>query len=87
MSVKVDFTFLKHLSNGVNMAEVKGSTVGECLRNLAEQFPNLKLFDAEGELLGYFSIFLNGESPYPEGLRMPVRDGDELLIVTPLTGG
>ncbi|MFC1980951.1 MoaD/ThiS family protein [Chloroflexota bacterium] len=87
MSVKVDITLLQHLTNGVNVATVNGSTVGQCLKHLIEQFPELKLFDEDGELLSYFNIYLNGESPYPEGLQMPVKDGDELWIVTVLTGG
>ena len=32
--------FLQHLANGVEVVEVNGRTVGECLNDLAKQFPN-----------------------------------------------
>lgn len=89
MSIKVNIFLSQYLSNGVNVnvAEVNGSTVGECLKHLVEQFPKLKLFDKDGELLAYLGVYINGESAYPDELRRPVRDGDELSIIPAVDGG
>ncbi len=54
---------------------------------MIEQFPNLKLFDTDGKLLAYLDVYVNGESAYPEGLKKPVKDEDELSIILMIGGG
>lgn len=90
MSIKVNIPyFLQHLTNNVEVAEVNGTTVGECLKHLVEQFPLIeeRLFDEQGKLPIYFNIYVNGESVYPEELTKPVKDGDELHIAFLIGGG
>lgn len=81
--------FLEHLTNKIRSVEVNGSTVGECLKDLVKQFPEVKkeLFDDKGEVIYYVDIYLNDESTYPETLTKPVKDGDEISIVLMLSGG
>ena len=73
----------------LDVVEVSGSTVGECLNNLVKQFPGMKkqLFTKTGNLYGNIIISVNGESAYPEQLSKPVKDGDELNIVFLISGG
>jgi len=71
----------------MEVVEVNGSTVGECLKHLVEQFPKLKLFNKDGKLLPYLGIYVNGESAYPKQLDKPVKDGDELSIILMVGGG
>jgi len=80
---------LRHLTNGQGMAEVNGTTVGECLNELVQQFPGMetRLFDKKGRLLNYVDIYVNLESSYPEELAKPVKDGDELSITLMIAGG
>ena len=90
MSIKVDIPyFLQSLANDVEVAEVNGSTVGGCLRDLAKRFPPMEqmLFDKDGKLLAQVDIYVNGESIYPEGLAKPVEDGDELYLAILVGGG
>ena len=90
MSIKVRMPyFLQRVSNGLEVAEVAGSTVGECLKDLVEQFPDIKqsIFDENGELDMFGDIYVNGESTYPEGLAKTVKDGDELYIAILVGGG
>ena len=90
MSIKVDIpSSLQHLTNDVEVAEVNGSTVGECLEDLVKQFPDMKqyLFDKNGKLDMFGDIYVNGEKFYPEGLAKPVKDGDELFISNIVAGG
>ena len=50
-------------------------------------FPKLQeLFDKEGKLLEYLSVFVNREIAFPDELATPVKDGDEIHLI-PLIGG
>jgi len=72
-----------------NIVETSGETIGECLYDLARQFPAIKtkLFDKKGGLLNFIEIYHNTESAYPNELTKPTRDGDEIDIVVMLSGG
>lgn len=90
MSKKVHlYSSLKDYTNGRNMVEVKGDTVGECLDDLVRQFPEIKpiIFDKHGRLLDQILVSLNLESAYRLQLGEPVKDGDELYIVLIIAGG
>jgi molybdopterin converting factor small subunit len=69
--------------------EVEGSTVGECLRYLVGKYPEMKneLFDVRGKLFGFYDIYVNGKSTYPQGLEKQVKNGDEITIDMTLPGG
>jgi len=89
MSIKIKVSLdLRRLINHTEVVEVNGSTVGECLKHLVEQFPLFgdRLFSKQGLLL-YVNIYVNGENAYPESLAKPVRDGDEISITNVLGGG
>ncbi len=81
--------YLQSFTNNIETVEVKGSTVGECLNNLAKHFPNIKkmLFGKNGRLLSYVGIYVNGEDAYPGELLKPVKEGDELHILYIIGGG
>jgi len=88
VSIKANIPPIFHSStNGVKTAEVNGSTVDECLKYLMELFPKLELFDKDGELASYLGIHVNGVNAYPEELKKPVKDGDELSIILMISGG
>ena len=90
MSIKVHlYSTLPQFTNGQNMAEVNGNTIGECLGDLVMQFPKIKpvLFDKDGELFGHVFVSVNLKSVYPEELNKLVNDGDELYIVLTIAGG
>lgn len=90
MGIKVHTSpLLSQYTNNQRIVEVNGSTVGECLKNLVEQFPGLEkvLFNEHGKLLSYLGIYVNEESTYPEELIKPVKDGDELSITLMISGG
>jgi len=88
MSIKVhNSPLLYQYTNKQQTVEVDGNTIGECLNHLVEKFPNLELFDKEGKLLDYVTIYVNGESSYTQGLDHPVKDGDEISILLMIDGG
>ena len=90
MSIKINIhPSLQQYTNGQAVADVNGNTVGQCIDDLAGQFPDVKqgLFRKDGKLLNYIDIFVNLESSYPEELAKPVEDGDELHITLIIGGG
>ena len=90
MSIKINVSlFLHQYTNGREVVEVNGSTVGQCLDHLVKQFPGIKqwLFDNNGKLHSYITLYVNGRSAYPEELAKPVKSGDELNILFMVDGG
>jgi molybdopterin converting factor small subunit len=80
---------LRQITNNQATVEVAGTTVGECLTELVQRFPEIKskLFGKNGKLLNYIDIYVNAESAYPEELAKPVKNGDKLSITLMLAGG
>ena len=79
----------RQFTNGLEVVEVDGSTVGECLNHLVGRFPGMEkeLFDKKGGLRNIIEIYINLESAYPDELAKHVKDGDEIHITFMLAGG
>ncbi len=90
MSVKlyIHKTHRQHTA-GLETIEVDGGTVGDCLEALVNQYPGMGsiLFKGAGKLNNLIEIYLNMESAYPDELKKPVQDGDEIHITLLLSGG
>ena len=90
MSVKVHLHLtLRQYTDGQEVIETQGRTVGECFQDLITKFPSLKpsLFDKKGKLNNIVEIYLNLQSAYPDELAKPVKDGDEIHVTLMLAGG
>jgi molybdopterin converting factor small subunit len=90
MSVKVSIHKThRHFTGGLGTVEVKGETVGDCLKDLVEHYPGMGkvLFKPDGKLHPLIEIYLNMKSTYPDELKKPVKAGDELFITLMLAGG
>jgi molybdopterin converting factor small subunit len=76
-------------TDGLEVVEVEGGTVGDCLEHLVQQYPGMKegLFDKKGKLLNVVEVYVNNESAYPEELAKSVKDGDEIQLILMLAGG
>ena len=79
----------RQFTNGLDIIEVEGNTVGDCLKNLVSQFPNIEkeIFDKKGKLRNIIEIYVNLESAYPNELAKPVKDGDDIHVTLMLAGG
>ncbi|MFQ5692684.1 MAG: MoaD/ThiS family protein [Nitrospinota bacterium] len=71
-----------------------GGTLKDVLDHLAARSPKLKtaLFDEDGELSHEYNCFLNGENLRARAdgrsaTEAAVRDGDEVVILMPISGG
>jgi molybdopterin converting factor small subunit len=90
VSIKVHIPpALSYLANDQSVADVSGSTVGQCLSHLVKEFPELEstLLGEDGGLNNTLAVFVNLKSCYPEELAKAVHDGDEIHIVETVIGG
>jgi molybdopterin converting factor small subunit len=90
MAVKVHIhTTHRPFTNGLEVIEVEGNTVGECLNQLIKQFPGMEkaLFAKKDKLLNNVEVYVNHASAYPNELAKPIKDGDEIHLVIMLAGG
>ncbi len=88
MGVRIDIgSILSQFTRNQAVVEVSGSTVGECLEQLAVLFPEMGkvLYAEDGRYLNYVYIYLNGEKA--ELLTEPVKDMDELQLFPVISGG
>lgn len=92
MNIKVNIPYyLRHYTNGVDVAEVNGTTVRECLHELIKVFPKLDrvLFGERGELDAFINIGVNNEllTAQDEPLLKSVFDGGEISLLFLVAGG
>jgi molybdopterin converting factor small subunit len=79
----------RQFTGGRETIEVQGDTVGQCFDDLLRQFPELEkeIFSQKDTLKSNLEVYLNGESAYPDELKKPVKDGDEIFLTVMLAGG
>lgn len=67
----------------------KGSTVSDAIRALIDKYPNIDpLLYHDGKIKPYVNILLNGQSlKGEEGLTARIKDGDEIALFPPVSGG
>jgi sulfur-carrier protein len=82
-------TVLRRLTAGRDEIPATGSTVGEVLDELGrENSEFLARITDGGELKPFLNVFVNGDDiRFADGLRTPVRDGDEVSIIPSIAGG
>ena len=79
----------RHHTGGNAVVDTKGTTVGECIADLTDQYPTIEseLFEDIGRIKRTIEIYLNMESAYPDELTRPVKNGDEIHLTILLAGG
>ena len=88
VNVKIP-TQLREATGGDATASVEGSTVGEVLDSLYEQYGELRSRIAEdGGLRRFVNVYVGGEDiRFLDGLDTSVSDGDEVTILPAVAGG
>ena len=90
MSIKIHLHKThRDTTDGLDVVEVEGSTVGDCLSHLISRYPGIeeKIVDRKGKLKNFIEVYLNMESAYPDELAKPVKAGDEIHLTILLAGG
>jgi len=90
--MKVKVRLLRPFSDAVGRPEVEvavpeGATVRHLVVHLCEQFPELAphIYEAGGGMTEYLTMFQN-DKPVMD-LEMVLHDGDEVLMMFPVSGG
>ncbi len=90
MAVRVSIpTALRQFAGGNNALTVEGGTVGDALRALTQQFPELgNQLMHNGELRNFVNVYLNDDDVrYLQGMETPIGERDELSIIPAIAGG
>ena len=81
---------LRAQTGGEAEVSAAGETVGDVLRQLADDHPDTEsqLFSPEGELNRYVNVYLNDEDVRVlDGLGTSVSDSDTVVILPAMAGG
>lgn len=87
--VRIPGMLIEH-TDGADLIEVDGTTVGGILAELSERFPALtaQMLDDEGQVIPSVNVFLGEDDiRYLNGLDTAVAVGQELSILPALSGG
>jgi sulfur-carrier protein len=91
MSVKVRIPSpLRNYTQGADVVEVAGNSVGEVLNGLKEKAGGIesRLFKGPNQLNRFVNIYVNDEDiRFLKNLDTPVKAGDEVSIVPAIAGG
>ncbi|MCX9085439.1 MAG: MoaD/ThiS family protein [Candidatus Methanoperedens sp.] len=69
--------------------EIEGNSVKDVLEKICGKYPGLEnMLFKDGDLQPYVNIFLNGENVIgPALLESSLKNGDEVAIFPPVSGG
>lgn len=87
-SIKIP-TPLRVYTNNQAQVSVSGTTVGQALNDLTDQYPELRqhLFNG-GELRNFVNVFLDDEDVrFLDGLNTEITAEDNLRIIPSIAGG
>ena len=90
MSVKVRLhQYFQDFAHGQEMVEADGNTVRELVDDLDAKFPGIKdhLLDKRGRIQGFVELFINNQVVFPENTNAPLKDGDQVEVLTIVAGG
>jgi len=63
-------------------------TVGDVMRALEEEFPEMELFEDDGSAREFLTIMRNGQDiTHIDGLETTIEDGDTVSAFPPVAGG
>ncbi len=83
-------TVLRSHAGGAKTVTAQGSTVGEVLSALVEEYPGLsgQVINSDGTLHKFVNVYLNDDDVrYLSSLDTPVKDSDEISILPAVAGG
>ncbi len=83
-------TVLRSHAGGAKTVSAEGSTLGEVLSALVEEYPGLsgQVINTDGTLHKFVNVYLNDDDVrYLSALDTPVKDSDEISILPAVAGG
>ena len=90
VTVKVRLFHELRTAAGGGEITVSADSVGELLRFLGETYGKTQrnvLFDEKGHLRDYAFVYINNVLQKPVDMSVPLKDGDVILVIPPVSGG
>jgi molybdopterin synthase sulfur carrier subunit len=91
--MKIKFKLFANFREAVRQKEVEiaaeGKTVGDAIRSLIVHYPKLEpMVYQDGQVKQYVNVLLNGQTvPGSQLATAPVKEGDEIALFPPVSGG
>ena len=89
-TVKVRLFYELRTAAGGGEITVNADSVGELLCYLGERYGKTQrnvLFDEKGHLRDYAFVYINNVLQKPVDMSVPLKDGDVILVIPPVSGG
>ncbi len=81
---------LRKITEGADKVQMDGEDLTQLITALEAQYPGMqeRLLDDSGELRYFVNLYLNNEDiRFLDGLKTPIKSGDEVSIVPAVAGG
>ncbi len=89
-SVKVRLFHELRTAAGSGEIALTVDNLGELLRTLAGRYGGVTknvLFDEQGRVREYAFVYINNVLQKPVDMSVPLKDGDIVLVIPPVSGG
>ena len=89
-TVKVRLFYELRTAAGSGEISVDADNVAELLQILSERYdktPKNVLFNDEGLLRDYVFVYINNVLQKPVDMSVPLKNGDVILVIPPVSGG
>jgi sulfur-carrier protein len=82
-------TILRTYTRGQKAVQARGSTLAEVVDSLEQQHPGISDRLVEhGDLRRFVNVYVNDEDVrFTGGLKTPVADGDQVVVLPAVAGG
>ncbi len=90
MGVKVKLcSIMRQSANWQEIVEIDKYTPKECLKELADKFPDIRkwIYDKNGKVLSRLQLYINDEIIYDDEMTRALKDDDELFFLLSISGG
>jgi molybdopterin synthase sulfur carrier subunit len=82
-------TVLRPLASGAAIVEVPAVSLGSLREGIRSDYPDLaeRLYDGEGRVREFVSVFVDGEDARDLGDDHPVAERSEVVLLPAISGG
>lgn len=91
--MNIELRFFANFREAVGQKEIgwevdEGATVGSVLHDVESEYPEVDIFDEDGDIREFLSIMKNGRDvTYIEGPDTPLDGDDTVSVFPPVAGG
>ena len=83
-------TPLRKLTNNEDVIEIEANSVKAAISEMQSRYPGIqeRLIDENGEVRRFVNVYVNEEDiRFLQNQETPLKDGDEIALIPPVSGG